>query len=696
IAEPAGVRKVDGIYIVEADESNTPFDRPADLAGVTLDFVRAGATAFTMQRGALAFDPETGPLRRTFSSWSNERVALTKFMFPFGSASHSAVYVAANKGIYFAPPPEDAANQFGPLEALTGRVPLIAPLLTTTKSYGVGSRSYEVFVKETASALTITWKSRFPAVWDEQVQAVLFSDGNVRFSYATLPQDSWGAVVVTTGSEGFHQRREPIVRVTDPADDTGADARARLTPQLNAMLDIVGFSVERVDSSDLVEYRITTRAALDRSLLPKNGFVDYYFRPGVKNLVSASRFFVRVYSDRYTVSTPSWPATTGSSAVRFEGETIVVSMLDEFLVADAADSSVDAYTYHNNGSGTFTFGDSIPITNVQRDAATLSAASDLTALPPGFRFDDRPAVEAFTLPTLNVTSVWNKLKSGAYLTDADADQVAIFQSFLTDLVLYAGGYSTVGNPGVDGVRAGLSSYGTATQRRPALLHLDKIGRGWNSTDLGSLHLMTHEFGHRWLYFFRIREGTADTNSLNPDGAHPKRGAHLPAAFNTVTATDASAMGGGYFTDQGASRFSTWEKSVNYGYSWHELYLMGLAAPEEVTAPWFYLNGEGLEESYYPTAGRTYTVTAKTDVVFQQILDSMGPRKPAFGASQTDFPTAFVIVERASRGVTAAEVAAFKKQYVDAFAAHFAAVTNGRGRIVEAAPTGKVRRRSARS
>jgi hypothetical protein len=131
----------------------------------------------------------------------------------------------------------------------------------------------------------------------------------------------------------------------------------------------------------------------------------------------------------------------------------------------------------------------------------------------------RPIFEVFTLPILNLYKVWERLKAAYDLTDDEIDGVAVYQNFFTDLILYAGGYSTVGNSGADGV-APLYGYGSKFPRRPALLHLGKIGYGLNSTDRGAIHLLNHEFGHRWLYFFQIVEGGVKSNILNPAEVHP--------------------------------------------------------------------------------------------------------------------------------------------------------------------------------
>ena len=56
------------------------------------------------------------------------------------------------------------------------------------------------------------------------------------------------------------------------------------------------------------------------------------------------------------------------------------------------------------------------------------------------------------------------------------------------------------------------------EEMPALLHVNNIYRvgtlEWLTT------LMSHEFGHRWLYHFQIEENGTPGYVLNPDTMHP--------------------------------------------------------------------------------------------------------------------------------------------------------------------------------
>src|SRR5688572_21636135 len=76
-----------------------------------------------------------------------------------------------------------------------------------------------------------------------------------------------------------------------------------------------------------------------------------------------------------------------------------------------------------------------------------------------------PVLEAFTLPELNVYRVWEEFAE--HFGSPRIDALAVYQNFYTDIIFFAGAYSTVGNNGADGVGAG----NRVDPESPALLHM---------------------------------------------------------------------------------------------------------------------------------------------------------------------------------------------------------------------------------
>jgi len=174
--------------------------------------------------------------------------------------------------------------------------------------------------------------------------------------------------------------------------------------------------------------------------------------------------------------------------------------------------------------------------------------------------------------------------------------------------------------------------------------------------------LLHEFGHRWLQFVETNENGSRTMSLNPAPAHPPQYLSLPAAFPVMTAYDTSTMGGGYFTQSGNTFTSA--SASPYGYSWLDLYLMGLAGPEEVP-PMYYIAGTNppLGDSYTPPSNVTVTGTRR-DVTMQQVLDVMGPRTPQ---DQRSFKVVFVLVSSDPSSTDLARVDAYRRAFEENFA-----------------------------
>ena len=260
------------------------------------------------------------------------------------------------------------------------------------------------------------------------------------------------------------------------------------------------------------------------------------------------------------------------------------------------------------------------------------------------------------------------------LSDHDYDAVAIYQTFFTDLIYYAGAYATGGNPQVDGVRPFMPVYGTHAARAPTLLHMNQLEYNWNAKERSASQVLLHEFGHRWLSFFSIVENGSLSDAVNPTGAHPAAYVHTAAAFPVYGEHEASVMGGAYFTQQGDGSWIA--HAANMGYSWSDLYLMGLAAPEEVP-PWFYLAGTSLPLAYWPAEGAVVEGVVH-GVSVPQITAVHGRRNPTTALSQREFRVAFVLVSDGAP--TDAEVAKIN-EWRQVMERNFLLATGGRGRAI---------------
>ena len=152
------------------------------------------------------------------------------------------------------------------------------------------------------------------------------------------------------------------------------------------------------------------------------------------------------------------------------------------------------------------------------------------------------------------------------------------------------------------------------------------------------------------------------------------------------------MGGGAFNDNLDGSFTSNEFS-SYGYSWLDLYPMGLAGPEEVTS-FFYIadSSPRLGNSYFPPG---LTVRGRrVDVFMHQVLDAMPTRLPAYPNTPRKFHTIFVLLADPRRPVTDAEVAAMNG-YRLVLERDFRTATGRRASVTTAFEPTPIHRRSLR-
>lgn len=150
----------------------------------------------------------------------------------------------------------------------------------------------------------------------------------------------------------------------------------------------------------------------------------------------------------------------------------------------------------------------------------------------------------------------------------------------------------------------------------------------------------HELGHRWAAFASAKVN-GETIPLGP--THWARGLQAPVAFPYQRPTEASAMGGGVWQDNSDGTFTQLDDDYYVpatGYSYLDLYLMGMISPSEV--PDFFLlrnlTPAGRDANAHPIfkAGRT-------KVTIADVIAAEGPRLPDVDHAQKKFNTGMVMV-----------------------------------------------------
>ena len=190
----------------------------------------------------------------------------------------------------------------------------------------------------------------------------------------------------------------------------------------------------------------------------------------------------------------------------------------------------------------------------------------------------------------------------------------------------------------------------------------------------------HEMGHRWGAFVIAKVGDA-TIDLGP--VPWAQGLQAPAAFPYRRPTEASIMGGSVWQDNFDGTYT--QRDDDYyvpatGYSYLDLYLMGLISPAEVPDV-FILNH--LVPTGKDANGHPIFKADRTKVTIQDVIGAEGPRLPAVDQSQRRFNTGMVMVvqhgAKPSRELIE-RTEGIRKQWLDYFS-----ITTGRRAVMTAVP-----------
>ena len=152
--------------------------------------------------------------------------------------------------------------------------------------------------------------------------------------------------------------------------------------------------------------------------------------------------------------------------------------------------------------------------------------------------------------------------------------------------------------------------------------------------------LAHEMGHRWAAFVSAKVN-GEIIPLGP--THWARGLHAPVAFPYQRPTEASAMGGGVWQDNFDGTYTQLDDDYYVpatGWSYLDLYLMGLIAPTEV--PDFFIL-RNLVAVGRDLNGHPIFKADRTKVSVQDVIAVEGPRIPDVDHAQKKFNTGIVVI-----------------------------------------------------
>jgi hypothetical protein len=156
----------------------------------------------------------------------------------------------------------------------------------------------------------------------------------------------------------------------------------------------------------------------------------------------------------------------------------------------------------------------------------------------------------------------------------------------------------------------------------------------------ALSQIGHEMGHRWSAFVSAQVN-GEKIPLGP--THWARGLQAPAPFPFQRPTEASAMGGGVWQDNFDGTFTQLDDDYYVpatGYSYLDLYLMGLIEPSEV--PDFFIL-RNLTAGARDGNGHPVFKADRTRIAIPDVIAVEGPRQPDVDHAQKRFNTGMVVM-----------------------------------------------------
>ncbi|MYA08291.1 MAG: hypothetical protein F4172_10140 [Holophagales bacterium] len=607
-----------------------------DLRGRTVVFTPDGQGGYRRSVQRVAWERNIGGRVA-----SDQEVSFRGFQFEFAGRSWSSFFVSPRGVITFGRPLQyDYVNtgfRFETMQQLnhllvneTAISALYKPLLGGFyNEYGATQH-----VAHQADRVVVTWTTNEPVYYVHGVaprtptrfQAILASDGSVRLNYDNSISFSDGIV----GLLGPERRSRGAV-ITELGHSRN--------PGLPGHLDLLNVTLQQSGTGGVI-VEFTLR---EPPPMPPRGHLYAYrlffdveqpWWTNANDLDFDWRFYVTDGGLRLA-------SGTGVAGVVETTDTRRIALLANITGLEGTPVAVFANAAHF-ASGRYVEGDSSgqAVFRLPTSTGPDTDLSEATTRSAQYQY------EVFNYPTVrNLDGI------ACHLTNSLGDEfdlLVFHNQFRIDKQEATTPFSPYfGNDPVDGIGRPATIGGPPCDAKrlkgrwasPVWIYSDQVyrsGAGEGSRYDYGLWLFAHEFSHMWLaYVSRNRNG--ESVPLVGDGClcHWQAWLHAPAAFPWHPDQDGarSLMGGRDWRDNGDGTFTPYNGVWNGGFSWLDLYLMGLADVGEV--PDFFILRDPRQQSTFRYAG------VRENVSIQQVLDVHGLRSPSPAQAQKDFNAGFV-------------------------------------------------------
>jgi len=660
------------LIVMELDDAALGKANLFDLVGNTLRFTPEGSS-YRVEKEALQWDLDSGP------ELAGAEVTLHQFAFPFSGQHWSSFRVGRTGSIRFGEP-EATGNahsgvasdggvsigRFDPLGEAAGALIDSAPSICVFFKPRTSGPHY---VKELPDRVIVTWDLTEPYgniqdfTWFKTVnrfQAVLHRDGSIDMSYKELAAKDAivGVYPVLNG------REKPLARLT-----------AEPHPTLPEHLDVRALKLTVVDGILLrvtFETRGPVLAENDTTIDGLTYRVFFNVHPpsavNATSSPSAVSWTIRGFARR---GRPARYVAFGPGAfrrVKTAGNTIVTegTLPPELRGVEQCSVSAEVAARGNREPVARLSPQAVRLTGIHDPEVHLSSLTRKDGLFPvlyeSFHYLSLPRPQDLSCTVIK--ALGDKFDFLAYYSDFRIDN------------------QEAGTPS-DGPKAGnvrgtgedqhdLEAY--CTQGRFQWEYVQPVYVGSNQMQerppggapVGSDHDITayirqlqesspdhkirpynyamshlgHEMGHRWSAFASAKVN-GETIQLGP--VHWDRGLQARVAFPYQRPVEASAMGGSVWQDNFDGTFTQLDDDYYVpatGYSYLDLYLMGLISPAEV--PDFFIL-KSLAPAGKDANGHPIFKAERTKLTIDDVIAAEGPRVPDVNHSQREFNTGIVLV-----------------------------------------------------
>ena len=588
----------DGLIVLQLAPEEFRSASLIDLESQTIRFTPADG-GYTAEAIDLQFEENVGSY---FDSYGGDAWSGNEFTFPFAGTVWDGLYINHVGSITFEKKPSPG-NGFASLESELPKLITPASSQPTISPLYFHQWSTSTYVNEMPDRVVITWDAIWGSAWGgifaieadperSVFQAVLHTDGTIDFNYKSLGTEVGVVGVfpyVPAGISDFSSTLLENLEGTYRQDDyTNEYHEGDITLQSGTL-------------------RWTNRAGvtweLDPAQLVSEGVLETIDSP----------------YEQYDQEWESFKFTMLSGVIAgFE-------YLDGFYVKQSEE-----------------------VARLLKPAQSVDFTADIDRELPGLFY------EAFLYPaTPDLSSV-----ACSVLPEVgdNYDFMAMYTQSRIDKAL-AGSPMTVISNAIEGI--GLAqfsrsdSYCSDGRLTSAMVNATYIDapqgtpagpNGPNDNYNFAMSQLGHEFGHNWIAnVSAVVDGETLKLTDGECNCHWAEGLHAPVPHPWQEARQASAMGGGYWIDNHDGTFTQIADAFFVpasGFSYLDLYLMGLIGPESV--PDFFIIKDLVQIRTNEDGHKVFS-GERVELTIDNIIASEGARVPDWNASQKAFETAFVYV-----------------------------------------------------